>query len=105
MGDFLHYVLAEEDTLDNAAIHLLNLSSGQSTVLHEGNTAYERVTFSPKSRYLAFLSTNDSAKSKKPYYNLFLTTTSNPKVEEIATRNSQGILENGRISNDGSIRF
>ncbi|HAZ24832.1 MAG TPA: acylaminoacyl-peptidase, partial [Algoriphagus sp.] len=38
-GDFLHYVLAEEDTLDNAAIHLLNLSSGQSTVLHEGNTA------------------------------------------------------------------
>lgn len=104
-GDFLHYVLAEEDTLDNAAIHLLNLSSGQSTVLHEGNTAYERVTFSPKSRYLAFLSTNDSAKSKKPYYNLYLTTTSNPKVEEIATRNSQGILENGRISNDGSIRF
>ncbi len=104
-GDFLQYVLAEEDTLDNAAIYLLNLASGQSHLLHEGNTAYERVSFSPQSTYLAFVSTNDSTKAKKPYYDLYLTQTSSPDLEVVATKDSEGILDQSQISSDASIRF
>jgi len=47
---FLQYVLAEEDTLDNAAIYLLNLSTGQSKMISEGMTSYSAMTFSPKSK-------------------------------------------------------
>ncbi|MDF2157009.1 prolyl oligopeptidase family serine peptidase [Algoriphagus sp. CAU 1675] len=104
-GDFLQYVLAEEDTLDNAAIYLLDLKTMESSLLHEGNTSYERVTFSPKSRFLAFVSTNDSSKAKKPYHSIFLTHTSKPSSEVLVAKDSPGILENGRISPDASLKF
>lgn len=104
-GDFLQYVLAEEDTLDNSAIQLLNLATGESSLLHEGNTSYERVSFSPKSKYLAFISTNDSAKAEKPYYEVFLTTTASPDVNVLIGNETPGLLENSRISSDASIRF
>lgn len=104
-GDFLHYELAEEDTLDNAAIYLLNLSSGESKLISEGMTSYSDVTFSPGAKYLAYISTNDSAKAKKPYHSLFLATTSTGGLKELATKDSEGILENGRISENGNLKF
>jgi len=104
-GDFLQYVLAEEDTLDNAAIYLLNLENGESKLISEGMTTYSDITFSPQSKYLAYLATDDSLKSKKPYHSLFLVNTSVGSSREIATKNSQGILQNGRISADGNLKF
>ncbi|WP_057935772.1 alpha/beta hydrolase family protein [Algoriphagus resistens] len=104
-GDFLHYVLAEEDTLDNAAIYLLNLSNGESKLLSKGMTSYSNVTFSPESNYLAYLTTDDSTKAKKPYHSLFLLQTRSGDLTEIATRDSEGILENGRISKEGDLKF
>ena len=104
-GDYLHYVLAEEDTLDNAAIYILNLASGESKLLSEGLTSYSGVTFSPQSKYLAYLATNDSAKAKKPYHTLFLTSIAALTAEEVASKSSAGILQNGRISADGNLKF
>lgn len=104
-GGFLYYVLAEEDTLDNAAIYLLNLSNGQSKLISEGMTSYADVTFSPEAKYLAYLATDDSAKSKKPYYSLFLAETSNGNLKEIADGNSAGLLANSRISENGNLKF
>jgi dipeptidyl aminopeptidase/acylaminoacyl peptidase len=104
-GDFLQYVLAEEDTLDNAAIYLLNLANGQSKMLSAGMTSYTDMTFSQQSKYLAYMATNDSTKSKKPYHSLFLATTLTGKTEEIASKKSQGTLQNGRISPDESLKF
>lgn len=103
-GEFLHYVLAEEDTLDNAAIYLLNLENGESKLISEGMT-YSDVTFSPKAKYLAYLSTDDSTKSKKSYHSLFLVQTLNGNLKEIANKDSDGILTNGRISENGSLTF
>lgn len=104
-GDFLQYVLAEVDTLDNAAIYLLNLSSGESKLISKGMTSYSEVTFSPEAKYLAYLATDDSAKAKKPYHTLFLTETVTGDLKEIATNKSNGILENGRISENGNLKF
>ncbi|MCE7055318.1 prolyl oligopeptidase family serine peptidase [Algoriphagus sp. AGSA1] len=104
-GEFFHYELAEEDTLDNAAIYLLNLSTGESKLLSEGKTAYTEVTFSPEAKYLAYLATDDSIKSKKPYYSLFLVETSSAEVKEIATKESEGVLDKGIISGNGNLKF
>ncbi len=104
-GDYLHYVLAEEDTLDNAALYLLELSSGKSTLLDEGMTDYIKASFSPQSTYLAYLATDDSTKSKKPYHTLFLAKTSGGDPKELASRIGEGLMANGRVSPDGNLRF
>lgn len=104
-GDFLQYVLAEEDTLDNAAIYLLNLSNGESKLISEGMTSYSDMTFSPKSKYLAYIATDDSTKSKKPYHSLYLVATASGSNEEIASKTAKGILENGRVSPDENLKF
>lgn len=104
-GDFLQYVLAEEDTLDNGAIYLLNLSNGESKLVSEGMTSYTDVTFSPETKYMAYLTTDDSTKAKKPYHSLFLVETKRGVLTEIATKDSEGILENGRISESGNLKF
>lgn len=104
-GDFLYYVLAEEDTLDNAAFHLLNLSNGQSKLISEGMTSYSDVTFSSNAKYLAYLTSDDSAKAKKPYYSLFLTETASGDLKEIANGKSAGLLANSRISENGNLKF
>lgn len=104
-GDYLHYVQAEEDTLDNAGIYLLNLTTGLSKQLSEGLTSYLNISFSPQSKYLAFVATDDSLKAKKPVHSLYLSATSTGTVEEIAAQNSAGILQNGRISGDAALKF
>ncbi|TDK47296.1 prolyl oligopeptidase family serine peptidase [Algoriphagus formosus] len=104
-GDFLQFVLAKEDTLDNASIHLLNLQTGEETSIHEGFTEYSRMKFSPASKFLAFVTTDDSTKAEKPYYSLMLYQTASQNLEKIADENSQGILSDARISQDESIVF
>ena len=104
-GEFLQYVLAEEDTLDNSAIYLLNLANGESKLISEGMTSYSEITFSPEAKYLAYITTDDSTKAKKPYHSLFLAKTSDGEAQEIANKNAEGILENGRISADRNLKF
>ncbi|MBN3518655.1 S9 family peptidase [Algoriphagus lutimaris] len=104
-GDHLHFELAEEDTLDNAAIHILNLATGESHEIHQGMTSYTMNKFSPQSKYLAFLTSDDSTKAKKPYYQLQLFDIENKSLSQIADENTNGILENGRISENGSLKF
>ena len=104
-GDYLHFELAEEDTLDNAAIHVLNLATGEAKMVHEGMTSYTMNRFSPQSKYLAFLTSDDSTKAKKPYYQLQLYDLKGGELKQIADENTSGILAEGRISENGSLRF
>lgn len=104
-GDYFHFELAEEDTLDNAAIHILNLATGESQEIHQGMTSYTMNKFSPQSKYLAFLTSDDSTKAKKPHYQLQLYDIENKSLSQIADEHTDGILENGRISENGSLKF
>lgn len=103
-GDFLHYTLAEEDTLDNAAIYILNLSTGESKLVLEKMTTYTNVSFSPQSKHLAFIATDDSLKAKKPVHALHLYNVSASSISSIE-KSTAGIMAGGRISPDGNIRF
>ncbi len=104
-GDYLQYALAEEDTLDNAALYVLNLSTGESKLVHEKMTTYSNVTFSPQSKHLVFIATDDSLKAKKPEHALHLYTLSSGTSAYQLTKATPGILEGSRISPDGNIRF
>jgi dipeptidyl aminopeptidase/acylaminoacyl peptidase len=103
-GDFLHYTFAEEDTLDNAAIYILDLSTGESKLVHEKMTTYSNVSFSPKSKHLAFIATDDSLKAKKPVHALHLYDISAGTLSSVV-KSASGIMSGGRISPDGNIRF
>jgi dipeptidyl aminopeptidase/acylaminoacyl peptidase len=104
-GDFLQFTLAEEDTLDNAALHLLNLVTGEEKLIHEKMTTYSSVTFSPQSKHLAFIATADSLKAKKPVHALYLFPIASGSIALQVGKTTPGILQNGRISPDGSVRF
>ncbi|MDN3204773.1 S9 family peptidase [Algoriphagus sediminis] len=104
-GNYMHYVLAEQDTLDNAGLYLLDLNSGASTTLSEGMTSYSKMKFSPQSNYFSYLSTGDSTKAEKKYHQAFLTDVKSGEVKEFANKESEGILEGGRISSDASFAF
>lgn len=104
-GDYLHYTLAQEDTLDNAAVHILNLNTGESKLVHEKMTTYSGLTFSPKSGYLSFIATDDSLKHKKPKHSLFLYQVSSGSIAKELSQDTPGILEKGRISPDRNPRF
>ncbi|GAB2481264.1 S9 family peptidase [Algoriphagus taiwanensis] len=103
-GDFLQYTLAEEEKEDNAAVYLLDLSSGQSTLVHEKMTTYSNLVFSPQSGYLSFIATDDSLKAKKPLHTLFIY---DLKKKDLGIQVEKSALKfsNGRISPDGSVRF
>ncbi|MFC3880842.1 prolyl oligopeptidase family serine peptidase [Algoriphagus namhaensis] len=104
-GKFLQYELATEDTLNNAGLYLMELSSGEKVTLSEGMTSYTRVKFSPESSYVTFMATADSAKAEKPYHQLFLADTKAKSVQEIVNASTSGILENSRVSPDASLAF
>lgn len=103
-GDFLQYTLAEEEKEDNAAVYLLSLSSGESQLVHEKMTTYSNVTFSPQSSTLAFISTDDSLKAKKPEHTLYIYTISKGAFSTQINKSSLG-LSNYRISPDRGLRF
>ncbi|RIW12418.1 S9 family peptidase [Algoriphagus lacus] len=104
-GDFLQYILAEEDTLDNAALYVLNLSTGESKLVHEKMTTYSNLTFSPKSKFLSFIATDDSLKAKKPVHSLHVYNVSGGTFSHKIEKSTPGIMDGGRVSPDGSIRF
>ncbi|MCH7412611.1 prolyl oligopeptidase family serine peptidase [Belliella sp. R4-6] len=104
-GSHLYYVKATEDTLKNAGIFLLDLKSGVSQIIDIGKTDYISTQISDSNKYLAFLTTEDSLKTKKPYYDLYLYDIAKASNQKIADRNSVGILSNGMISKSGRINF
>ncbi len=104
-GDFLHYTLAEEDTLDNAAVYLLDLGTGESKLVHEKMTTYSGLAFSPQSKYLGFVATDDSLKHKKPEHTLYLYQISQGSIAQEIGKETSGMLPNGRISQDRNPRF
>ena len=103
-GDYLHYTLAEEDTLDNSAVYLLNLSTGESKLVLEKLTTYADLTFSPQSAQLAFVATDDSLKAKKPIHTLYIYSVAKGEMSHKIEKSSVK-LPGGRISADGNIRF
>jgi dipeptidyl aminopeptidase/acylaminoacyl peptidase len=104
-GDFLQYTLAEQDTLDNAAVYLLDLATGESKLVHEKMTTYSGLTFSPQSKFLSFIATDDSLKHKKPEHTLFLYQISSGSIAQELTQETAGMLQDGRISADRNLRF
>ncbi|GAA0880933.1 prolyl oligopeptidase family serine peptidase [Algoriphagus jejuensis] len=103
-GDYLQYVLAEEDTLDNSALHVLNLSTGESKMVLEKMTTYSDLTFSPQSSKFAFVATDDTLKAKKPIHTLYIYDVEKSEMQQTLEK-SDVELANGRISGDGAIRF
>ena len=103
-GDYLYYLLAEEEKQDNAALHLLDLASGEQRLVHEKMNAYTRMAFSPQSTFLAFVVSDDSLKAKKPSHKLLVYDIKKNglalELEKAALK-----LENSRISPDASLRF
>jgi dipeptidyl aminopeptidase/acylaminoacyl peptidase len=103
-GDFLYYALAEEEKQDNAALHLLELSTGEHRLVHEKMTSYARMAFSPQSGYLSFVTSDDSLKAKKPSHTLLVYDVK--KKAMLAELDKSAVkLENSRISPDASLRF
>ena len=102
-GQFLYYIKAEEDTLKNTGIFLLNLQTGISKIIDVKKTEYLNPAFSINNKYLAFLATEDSAKSKKPYYDLYLYEVARESNEKIAAKGISGI--DGMVSKNGRIYF
>lgn len=103
-GDFLYYLLAEEEKLDNAALHLLDLTSGEQRLVHEKMTTYTGMSFSPQSSFLSFVTSDDSLKAKKPSHKLQVYDLKK-KALVVELDKSAVKLENSRISPDASIRF
>lgn len=104
-GGFLYYVKATEDTLKNAGIFLLDLKSGVSKTIDTGKTDYMSPKISDSNKFLAFLTTEDSLKAKKPYYDLYLYDIAKTSNQKIAGKNTPGILAGGMVSKSGRINF
>jgi dipeptidyl aminopeptidase/acylaminoacyl peptidase len=103
-GDYLYYLLAEEEKQDNAALHVLELASGAQRLVHERMTSYTRMVFSPQSAYLSFVATDDSLKAKKPSHKLLVYDVKKQAMA-IELHKSALKLEDSRISPDASLRF
>ncbi|MBW3467259.1 S9 family peptidase [Arthrospiribacter ruber] len=102
-GDYFFYVKAQEDTLKNTGIFLLNLKTGVSKIIDVQKTDYLSPSFSSNNKYLAYLTTEDSAKSKKPYYDLYLYDTEKETNRKLLSNNHEAI--EGMISKNGRIFF
>lgn len=102
-GTLLFYTLAEEDTLKNTGLFVLDLATGISKAVDERKTEYLNVTFSPKDKFVSYLTTEDSAKAKRPYYNLFLYEIAKANNQKVADKATPGV--NGMVSKNGSLSF
>ncbi|WP_200977339.1 prolyl oligopeptidase family serine peptidase [Echinicola sp. 20G] len=105
MGEYLYFIQATQDTLDNATVGLLSLKDGKQTVLDSGMTKYTDVAFSKDLKHFAYVASGDSLKSKKPYYQLYLNVIGKDGVTKIVDQSTEGILENGVVSKSGNLRF
>ncbi|AGA79305.1 alpha/beta hydrolase family protein [Echinicola vietnamensis] len=104
-GDYLYFVQAEEDTLDNAAIGLLALKNGERTLLDSGMTKYSDAAFSKDLKHFAYLASGDSAKAEEPYYQLFLHNIGKDGSEAIVTKDTEGLLAEGKVAKSGNLKF
>ncbi|MCH7403370.1 prolyl oligopeptidase family serine peptidase [Belliella kenyensis] len=104
-GTQLFYIKAEEDTLKNAGVFILDLNTGVSQIVDMGKTDYVSPKISESNKYLAFLATEDSLKAKKPYYDLYLYDIAKKSNQKIVSKDTPGILKNGMISKSGRISF
>ncbi|WP_194974251.1 alpha/beta hydrolase family protein [Aquiflexum lacus] len=102
-GEFLFYIKAQEDTLMNTGIFLLSLKTGVSKIIDVKKTDYFSPVFSSANKFLSYLTTEDSLKSKKPYYDLFLYDIQRESNQKVAGKESPGI--EGRVSKDGKLFF
>jgi dipeptidyl aminopeptidase/acylaminoacyl peptidase len=102
-GRFIYYVKATEDTLKNAGIFILDLQTGISKIIDVKKSDYLAPAFSPNGKYLAYLTTEDSLKAKKPYYDIFLYEIEKGTGTKVATKNSAGMQ--GRVSKNGKLMF
>jgi dipeptidyl aminopeptidase/acylaminoacyl peptidase len=103
-GDYLYYLLAEEEKQDNTALHVLELASGTKRLVHEKMTTYTGMSFSPQSSFLSFVTSDDSLKAKKPSHKLLVY---DIKKQSMALEIDKSALklEGSRISPDASLRF
>lgn len=104
-GDYLYYTKESDDSLKHVALHLLELKSGKSTLVQGEIAEFVNPTFSKESQYLSYLATEDSAKAKRPYYDLFLHQIDKAVTEKIAAKETKGILEGGMVSKHGKLYF
>jgi len=102
-GTHFFYIKAEEDTLKNTGIFLLNLETGISKIVDVRKTEYIQAAFSENAKFLAYLTTEDSAKSKKPYYDLYLYDVQKELNQKIASKGTTGI--SGMVSKNGRLSF
>ncbi|RZS96667.1 S9 family peptidase [Cecembia calidifontis] len=102
-GTHLYYVKAHEDTLKNTGIFLLDLQTGISKIIDVRKTEYLNPAFSESSKFLAYLSTEDSAKAKRPYYDLFLYDILKEQNQKIASKGTLGMQ--GMVSKNGKLSF
>lgn len=102
-GDFFYYIKAEEDTLKNTGIFLLNLQTGISKIIDVRKAEYLMPSFSSSNKYLAYLSTEDSLEAKKPYYDLYLYDIAKESNQKVLDKSSEEI--EGMISKNGRVFF
>ena len=102
-GTHLYYVKAQEDTLKNTGIFLLDLQTGISKIIDVRKTEYLNPAFSESSKFLAYLSTEDSAKAKKPYYDLYLYDILKEQNQKIASKGTAGVQ--GMVSKNRKLSF
>ena len=103
-GDYLYFLLAEEEKQDNTALHVLELASGTKRLVYEKMTTYAGMSFSPQSSFLSFVTSDDSLKAKKPSHKLLVY---DIKKQSMALEIDKSALklEGSRISPDASLRF
>ncbi|WP_018474272.1 S9 family peptidase [Echinicola pacifica] len=104
-GQKLFYVLASQDTLENAALGIMDLETGEQQLLDSGKTKYSQVSLSRNGKALAYLATADSAKSKKPYYTLYAYSSKKNEISELPESQKKALMEDSRISENGSLSF
>ncbi|PSL06280.1 prolyl oligopeptidase family serine peptidase [Cecembia rubra] len=102
-GSHLFYVKASEDTLKNTGIFLLDLNTGISKIIDVRKTEYINPAFSESAKFLAYLSTEDSAKAKKPYYDLYLYDILKEQNQKIASKGTLGVP--GMVSKNARLSF
>ncbi|WP_194777505.1 S9 family peptidase [Pararhodonellum marinum] len=104
-GKYLFYRQATEDTLKNAALQVFDLSKGSAMLVDEGKADYHNMVFSKDEAFLAYLTTEDSAKSKKPYYDLYLYDLKKQSTSKLADKDHPNILKEGMVSKNGDLYF
>ncbi|MFV0345724.1 MAG: alpha/beta hydrolase family protein [Bacteroidales bacterium] len=93
------------DSIKQKKLYILDIKSKQWTLADSTITKFARLQFSHEGNDLAYVASKDSAKVKKPYYQLYCYNTKTNNVIELANKDSEGLLDGGRISENRSLQF